>query len=288
MPCPVAWCDRPMPGSVRVCGACRSELIRELAEVPSLAEDLELARTRQVRLGGGKVGGRGTETPLPYNERASEVAAALQAVLNGWARTLVSTVQKLHGPACLDCEHPTCTYLDLGRAPHHHPAHAAHWLHRHADALIRHQDGVKALEDILTAIRNSRRAIDRAPDSMYAGPCSACDGDLYARPGAAAVTCRWCRDDDDRPLRYEVADRRTYMLHALEEYELTAPEVARALTSLIRPIKPALLHTWVARQKLQPVGLNEAGRMLFRVGDVVDLMLRPEAEDHVVAHATSK
>ncbi|MER6942507.1 hypothetical protein ABT294_00665 [Nonomuraea sp. NPDC000554] len=271
--CPVAICDRIMPGSARICGACTAELHRELEAVPGLAEDLDLAISRQTRLTSGSVGGRSPEKPLPWNERASEAADHLAAILLGWARVLVASVHVLHGPTCGTCSHPSCMYVDLGREPHHHPAHVAAWLHRHAGALIAHPAGPDAVEEILTAARNARYATDTPPrDLIYAGACDVCDADLYARPDAARVTCRWCRDEDGDRLVYEVQGRRDWMLQALEERELPAPAIARALTSLIRPIKPALLHTWVARRKLQPSGLDDLDRMLFRVGDVIDLM----------------
>jgi hypothetical protein len=62
------------------------------------------------------------------------------------------------------------------------------------------------------------------------------------------------------------------MLAEIEEMRLPAGDITRALTSLVRPIKPALLYTWVHRQRLVPVGTNGHGQALFRVGDVLDLM----------------
>lgn len=268
-----------MPGSARICGACSSELRRELEAVPGLVEDLDLAISRQTRLTGGRVGGHSPEKPLAWNERASEAADHLAAILLGWARVLVASVNVLHGPTCGGCAHPSCMYADLGREPHRHPAHVAAWLHRHAGALIAHPAGPDAVEEILVAVRNARWATDSPPrDLVYAGPCNECDADLYARPDASRVACRWCRDEDGDRLVYDVQDRRKWMQQALEDWELTAPAIARALTSLIRPIKPALLHTWVARGRLLPSGLDDRRRMLFRVGDVIDLMAASEAK----------
>lgn len=277
--CPVGSCDRIMPGSLRICGACTAELHRELEAVPGLVEDLDIAISRQARISGGSVGGHSVEKPLPWNERASEAADHLAVILQGWARVLVASVQTLHGPVCASCTHPSCLYADLGREPRRHPASAAWWLHRHAGALIAHPAGPDAVEEILTAVRNARYATDSPPrDLIYAGPCNACDADLYARPDASRVACRWCRDEYGERLVYEVHARREWMLKALEDRHLTAPAIARALTSLLKPIKPALLHTWVAREKLWPSGLDDLGRMLFRVGDVIDLIAASEAK----------
>jgi hypothetical protein len=277
--CPVSICDRIMPGSARICGACSSELRRELAAVPGLWTDLDLAISRQTRLTSASVGGRSPEKPLPWNERASEAADHLAALLIGWARVLVASVHTIQGPTCGSCLHPSCLYAQLSYEPHHHPAAVSPWLHRHAGALIAHPAGPDAVEEILTAVRNARHAVDTPPrDLVYAGPCSRCDGGLYAKPGAATVACRWCVDDEGKPLRYEVAARRKWMLDSLNDLELPAPLIARALTSLVRPIKPALIHTWVSRQRLTPAGLDDLDRMVFRVGDVVDLMLATPAK----------
>jgi hypothetical protein len=275
--CPVAFCDRTMPGSARICGACTAELARELHAIPDLWMDLELAITRQTRLTSGSVGGRSPEKPLPWNERASEAADHLSVILLGWARVLNTSVHTLHGPTCRDCTHPSCTYIHLGREPHHHPAAVSRWLNRHTSTLIAHPAGPDAVEEIIVAVRHARWATDAPPrDLVYAGPCDGCDGDLYARPGAAYAVCRWCTCDDGSRPRYEVAQRRDWMLRTLEGRELPASAICRALTSLIRPIKPALLHTWVAREKLWSTGHDDAGRTLFRVGDVIDLMTSVE------------
>ncbi|MEV4111420.1 hypothetical protein [Nonomuraea sp. NPDC049695] len=45
-----------MPGSARICGTCDSELSRELRSIPDLFEDLNLAISRQSRMGAGAVG----------------------------------------------------------------------------------------------------------------------------------------------------------------------------------------------------------------------------------------
>jgi hypothetical protein len=140
----------------------------------------------------GSVGGRSPEKPLPWNERASEAAEHLSVIRIGWACVLVASVHTLQGPTCGTCTHPSCMYAELGREPHRDPASVAKWLHRHAGALSTHPAGPDAVEEILTTARRARHARDAPPQDIYAGPCDDCDGDLYARPGAVTVTCRWC------------------------------------------------------------------------------------------------
>lgn len=285
--CPVAYCGRTMPGSLHICKACSAELGRELHAVPGLLLDLDDAVSRQTRMTRAGEGGHSTSTRLPWDERASQAAGELTAALLGWARELAAGVQLLHGPACDRCTHPSCLRIDLCHPPGQ-AATAASWLHRHLDALIRHPRGPQAVETIMSAAHHARQTTDAPPrDLLYVGPCDACLSDLFARPGAALVACRRCRDEDGQRLVYGVQARRERMLRALEERILPVSDIARALTSWIRPIKPALIHTWVARRKLRPAGLDDRGRMLFRVGDVIELMRAPQ-EDQVVASATTK
>ncbi len=274
IPCPVTWCDRPRPGSSRVCGACAQELVRDLGDVPSLSHHLDLALTRQSRMGSGDGGRRGAETPLPWDERAREAGFILRSALVGWVRVLSEDVRAIEGPMCgYVCGHSTCEYMSLGRGPVDDLAAIARWLIRHAKVLLLHEAAGEAAEEILDAVRQARRAVDRPADRLYAGPCDQCGVDMYARPGAALVACPVCVDEDGRRLRYEVRDRREWLLAEAAELLLPAPDVARALTSLVRPIAPALLHTWVARGKLSARSVDARGRALFRVADVVELML---------------
>ncbi|WP_431954152.1 hypothetical protein [Nocardia lijiangensis] len=65
------------------------ELVGSLREIPDLAEDLAIARTRQDKLGSRgdyRMQRRPSEQPLPYNPAAARAADHLHAVLVGWVR----------------------------------------------------------------------------------------------------------------------------------------------------------------------------------------------------------
>lgn len=283
-PCPVPACTRTMPGHHTVCRACSTELLRDLRDVPSLARHLELAATRQTRLPttggtlqrpdpeerGAEIGLTIRRAPLPWDERARLAEHALQSTLAERVRALQHGVHPYPGPTCRTCTHRSCTYLSLGRPPATLAAMAA-WLIRHRAQLLGRADTAEAVTELRAAVARVHRLIEPA-DQMYAGPCDQCGADLYARPGAPTAACRVCVDDHGRRLRYLVAQRRGWMLAEVEELLLPAPDVARALTSLVRPIAPALLYTWVARRRLTPRTTDGRGRALFRVGDVLELM----------------
>ncbi|MFI7707618.1 hypothetical protein [Nonomuraea sp. NPDC049480] len=266
-----------MPAARRVCPACHSELERDLGDVPSIAHDLQLALARQVRISDSS-GRRGHERPLPYDQRAGDAAILLHRTIVAWVQELQAGVAIMHGPTCeTACGHPTCTYITLSTDAGHSTADHARWLLRHLRVMVG-RDGSEntrphhAVEQLTNAIRKARHIIDRPLDQVYAGPCDLCGRDMYARPEASRVTCPTCVDEQGHRIGYGVQQRREWMLAEVEEMRLPAVDVARAVTSLARPIKPALLRTWVARRRLVPVGTNAHGKPLFRVGDVLDLM----------------
>jgi hypothetical protein len=79
-------CGQPAPSST-ICAACERDLLAALVAVIALAPELEVALTRQAQLT-GPAPGAGHTARLPYDERASEAAAQLRAVLVGWVRVL--------------------------------------------------------------------------------------------------------------------------------------------------------------------------------------------------------
>jgi hypothetical protein len=260
-----------MPAAQRICSACRSELERDLADVPSLAGHLQLALARQVRMSDAVA--RGTETPLPYDARAGDAAILLHQTLAAWVAHLQAGAPIIAGPVCsTGCRHATCLHITLSCRPGPSTADHARWLLRHLPILLGKDLVEVACEQLTEAIRGARRVIDRPLDRVYAGPCDECGRDLYAQPGATITTCPTCVDAEGYHLGYGVQSRRDWMLAEIEEMRLPASDITRALTSLVRPIKPALLYTWVHRRRLVPVGTNAHGHALFRVGDVLDLM----------------
>ncbi|WP_433519052.1 hypothetical protein ACQP2T_28145 [Nonomuraea sp. CA-143628] len=270
--CPVTWCDRLMPASRRVCAACHVSFERDLGDVPSLAHHLQLALARQVRIGDGG-GPRGTERPLPFDQRAGEAATLLHTTAAAWVNSLRAGVTVMDGPVCAGgCTHPTCLYITLSTDPGPSTAGQARWLLRHLRVMLGRDSAAQAVEQLTEAIRQARHTIDRPLEQVYAGPCDLCGADMYARPGASRVTCPTCVDGQGQRVGYGVQQRREWMLAEIEEMRLSAPDICRALTTLVRPIQPALLYTWVKRRRLTPVGLDVHGRALFRVGDVTALM----------------
>ncbi|MEU2033420.1 hypothetical protein [Nocardia amamiensis] len=117
-----------------------AELLRE---IPGIAEDLELTRTRRSRLsarGDYRMNRRASEQPLPFNPAAADAADELHATLVSWAR--------------LVCEERG---LDYNGSPS--TAGLARWLDRNLVALAMTQGAETVLDEIRSVVQAALRVI---------------------------------------------------------------------------------------------------------------------------------
>lgn len=266
LPCPTTTCTRTMPAHLHVCRACSAQLLRDLADVPSLAHHLDLALTRQTRFG-TRDGGKSSETALPYDARARTAIHTLHAALVTWIRIIASDQQR-PGPTCRVCDHPTCTWIHRSRTPADTLAATARWLLRQRAALLGHHAVVEAIDELGDAIRQARRAIDRPAATWYAGPCNigSCTADLYARHGAVAIRCRECGGS------HSAGAREDWLMKQVADQLGTATEIARALHGFRETLTPAMVRGYAHRGRIVGHGADVLGRPLYRVGDVLDLL----------------
>jgi len=244
-PCPVETCDRPMPGSRVICGACEADIARALNAVPGLTADLDVTLARQTSR---TTAGRSAVVPLPFDPRASEAAWVLRSTLAGWVRQLQE-----HRPE----PWPADTPQDM-----------AAWLSVRLQRLVRHPAAPEAHGEITEAVRAAQRVVDRPQERRFAGYCD-CGAALYARPGAATVRCRDCDADP-----YDVDERRQAMLAAVADQLMPAHQAAAALSGLVAPLSADLVRKWAERGQIDARGRDLAGRPLYRLSDVLDRLLR--------------
>lgn len=263
--CPVPSCARTMPGHLRVCRACSTELLRDLRDVPSLDRNLEEAATRQVRLG-TPGGGPRSEEPLPWDDRARTAQQHLRVVLVGWVRVLQRGVRPLAGPACQDCAHRSCTYISLGRSPADTLPAMAVWLIRHRAVLLGHHAAPEAVDGIREAIRQGRRTIDRPADRIYAGPCNTCGADLLARPGARIVVCRPCS------LEYDIGPRLEWMQRKVEDQLAHSVAMSGMLNQLGVIVPASTIRYFAQKKRITERGRDQNNRPLYRIGDVLEIV----------------
>lgn len=255
-------CGRPA-GDAFVCRACGDTLAADLAAVPDLAADLDVTLTRQGRTGlpVGNTSGS-PRKPLPFDERASAVLTDLRAILVGWVRLCVEegvtgrlqARQDASQPFAVGDSLPMDTFRGL-----------AAFLAARVEALRFHPAGSEAVHEIGQVVARGRRVVDVPEARWYAGPC-ACGRDLYARVRASAITCQ-CGQT------YDVQARRDELLGQVEDRLATATEISRAVTTLGHQVTPAAIRGYVHRGRLQRRTNDQQGRPLYRVGDVLTLVL---------------
>jgi hypothetical protein len=239
-----------------VCTRCGEGLRRSLEDIPGLDAELDTTAYRQAKMGAGNAGGgRSDEKPMPVNLDADALGRRLKTVLATWC-DLVSDQRGIPHP------------LD-GLAP------MSRWLLGHVMWLRHHPAGADAVVEIRDAVRDVWNVIDRPRDRVFAGYCG-CGNPLYAREDAPQAVCRVCVDEDGQRPAYSVTEQRDGMLAAMEVMSMRPPEAAYALSILVYPITAELIRTWAARGKLQPSGVDEKGRNVYRLGDIAALMIPVE------------
>lgn len=267
-------CGRPILDNAVICRSCSGALEKALRDVPSLVAELETTRTRQSRTGGGNVGttSRSADKPLPWDQRASEGLEVLRVVLNAWTRVCVELHRFPGGPACQGwCRHRSCWELTRVHPPGPTLGSMSRFLLGQVDWIRRQPDAGQCVELIGAAVARIGRVIDRRPDQIYCGPCLAdgkCPGELYALRGAKNVTCRECS------VVHDVAVRQSWLLEQAYDQLATAGVLAAAVTELLgQTVTSAMVRGYAFRGRLIERGLDREARPLYRVGDLVDLLV---------------
>lgn len=275
-------CSSPTGDDGNLCRTHTDELARELAtllphwelrhghrdHVPGLVEELEVTRTRQARITAERHGGRSAERPLPWNEHAAAVASNLNTTVNAWALDVSRIGEDERDPL----------------AEHHYSdtAAVAGWLIRNLRTLRHHPEAGQAYDELLDTIREARRSVDRPLERIFAGPCGEpldgtveeCREDLYAAPGRLTAICRACG------ARHDMAQRREWMLAALEDQVAYSGLLAGLITSLGVPIGSSTIRRWASAaggNRIHAVSVDAKRRPLYRIGDVLDVVLKRAA-----------
>lgn len=267
--CGVEHCGRPV-GDAYVCTGCGTLLEADLADVPSLAGDLD-AKLARLMANGDRNGGRSSVTPLPYDPAASEAGWILRNTLSGWVRELRSDAVEHHGPTCRgNCRHRSCTQLRSERWPADTMADMGRWLLLQVERIRHHAAAGEAVDEIRSAVDQVRRTLDR-PGVYRLLPCPSaepCGGKIRVTIDticARCDTCEWQTDDLHWLGR---------MLRDDEPDHVTAVDACHRLMSIGVAIVPATLRKWVQRGKLASLGRDHLGRNLYDLATVEALATR--------------
>ena len=242
--CRTPNCDTPV-ADAWVCTTCAHRLTVALGDAPDLLQELDVDLTRQAR-SGNRVGGRSTETPLPFDVDASIIRDVLTSTMRTWALVLAGDL--------------------LGEPP------AAATLPAHLGARIthirQHPDGGQIVDEItaaVTAARDHLHRSDRAP-SILAGTCPDCGHTVYARQGDDTGHCR----TPDCEGTVDVAAWRQTARATLPDRALPMAQLVRALAVLGHHVPEGTVKSWIRRGKLVSSGTEE-GRRLYLVADAITL-----------------
>lgn len=226
-----------------ICDTCTDWLADTLASLPHIEAELGLTLTKQRRFDSQTGGARGNVETLPFNVAASRALARLDHAV-----TLLLT----------RCGYPR----DGARL-----FVAVTMLLPRVDHIAAHQWAADTVLELDRVVAQSIRVIDRPPSRNYAGPCDQCGHDLYAVGGKPTVTCRECG------IEYNLTARREWLLARVHDQLATAVEISRALTSLELPVTADRIRQWKTRERIEVKAHDRIGRPLYRVGDVVDLLV---------------
>lgn len=291
-------CGQPAEG---MCSHCWATLSGALGAVEWLAMELDTVLSRQAKIGGASVGVvvRMAEQPLPIHLGASDRAHQLRSALSTWVRDL----HDLHAVRWQQCDTCGATWTS---GDQRHDAEScpgpwreqvdplacgdtlsamAAWILRHPTWVRSHLAAEQLHHDLTRAIDASWRVVDRPPDSVYLGICSAdiqvedgmeqCQVDLYAVEGQDVVRCWSCRTD------HVTADRRRALATAVEDQVVETRVLVGLVGALGQPLTSAAIRNLRARGRIQPKVRGEDGYIRlkqpedtgpdrFRVGDVLD------------------
>lgn len=242
-------CGQPTGDDGFICSSCADSYAVALDRVPGVAHELVITLSKQQRFSdAGMVAYRAHG--FPYDVAASDALHAL--------RNELVTLVRL-------CIEERVTSRSGAREPDDTLGSMSMWLSVRVSGVRARQWAPDALK-LVRIIEHGESVIDHPVERTYAGPCDDCSRDLYVESGQLTVICEHCGRS------YDLKARRDWLLHVVHDRLATAPEIARALSSLELPITHELIRQWRHRQRLTPRTHDRRGVPLYRVGDVVDLL----------------
>lgn len=264
-------CGKPVVDQSYVCVDERNKLVRELALVVKVA---------------GEASATIADSPLLRGLAVDDATWAGANTLTTWARHCAESRGQagpvvrgaMRGPLCTwvsdGCRHTTCQTI-RGRRAEHPMAVVATWLTDQLDWLRHRREADDAFDQLTYAARIVVRAVDNQPDRWYAGPCGVdgCEAELTPVAGATVIRCHLCAAEHDAQARKD------WLLDEAEDQLAGAAWIAATLTRLGKPVAAATVRKWADRDRLVAHGHDTAGRPLYRLSEVRELVLEAERRE---------
>jgi hypothetical protein len=257
-------CGAPTQGFL--CSKHRDELVMWLWDIggvslgdsgqyqPSLLDDLDVTICGVDKVGGASIGVvvRSSDTPLAFNEKASDIKRAVINAVQSWARVFAEENPHLiFDPATIE--------------------EAARWMAGFPNLLAGHPAAVEMYRDLGDLTFRARRSIDRPARRVYAGVCGAvlnrvaCTEQLFAWEGRYEVVCPICGTE------HLVEDRQRQILLGLRACTATARQITDALKAWTGiGINVKSVRTW-ARRGLLTNYAPEGETPVHQIGQTLDL-----------------
>lgn len=248
-----ARCHAAMIDHAMICNDCTDHLAGRLQDVPVLLAELDIAFSRQSRIGTGPKIRTGKASSVTPDMNISSTASFIRNACAGWA-------------------HAYDGYI--GPAP---------WFYLWTSLdKVRLQTWVVMLDaDLARRMSDAWQKIDRPEGKWFAGVCGApmdhpdgiveCGHVLWASIEDTEIECRACRSV------WSVAERRAWLIRSAEDFEL-APKAAAMIVSFVMDtrLSDSTLKSWLRRGHLVP---RQREPQKVRVGDVIEVVLRRQAAD---------
>jgi hypothetical protein len=216
-----------------------------------VAEQLQLNITRQTQSGTPyRDGGKSTDTPLVFDDRASEADWILRNTL---------AAHSIDASGCR-CDPPTATCELPVTPPPRGTVALARWLLNHSTRIT----DTNALEEISAAVDYGHSVIDCPAVRIYLGDCE-CGEKLYGDPEATEILCGRCA------CVHNPSEKRAANNARARDYPVTASDAARFVGAVCGlQLTPGRIRVWASRGKITALGVDQDGHNLYRLGDVVD------------------
>jgi hypothetical protein len=236
-----------------LCGPCLDAMRGVLRGVPDLLTELGTTTARLDRTQAPGVGSGGTKihAPEPINTTTHLLTIEIQHLVTALA---------LH--------------LRLKPSPL-----VAFDIADHLHTLIGKPYILDYRRQLTDAITRATAAIDLPADTVRLGRCGTegCGDDLIAEVGATWVRCGTCGAEYD-VARLQAA-RKFAALNHLHDKTATMAQAGRIFGALGIPITERVVRAWAGRDTLPlvSVGRNLDGRVVFRLGSIIDEWQRKRA-----------
>lgn len=244
-------CGKPTRNDAYVCDDCLGALTKVLAEIPSLADELETTIQRARGVDYTTLGGApSNEKPMPFNVNAAERRRDLRNALHTAVRF---------------CEEEGVRHQSAStRLPVDSLESMSRWLMWRVDGLGLCDMGYEFVRDIVDASAACTRAIDSRPERRYAGPCE-CGRDLYHKPGAVEASCVDCGRT------YDVGELYEWMRGQVRGRLVTAREGSTLLCRFAMETPQRTIDKWFERKRITERGHDPNGARLYLFDDLLEL-----------------